>query len=180
MNLYNHLYILTGGPGSGKTSVLNQLREKGYRCVDEGARRIIREEREWGGTALPWEDRSAYTARMLSASIRSYQEHQPANGICFFDRGIPDTYGYSRLVGLHEEEQIGKETLLYPYNEKVFLFPPWQAIYETDTERKQDFGEALRTYRVLKETYQSLGYTLIEVPETTIEERVQFILDAVK
>jgi len=177
MKQYNHLYVLTGGPATGKTSVLNRLREKGFRCVDEVARRIIRQEMEQGGNALPWGDRSAYTSRMLSASIESYKEYQDSDQICFFDRGIPDTYGYSCLIGLKERDEIRRQALRYPYNKKVFLFPPWQEIYETDTERKQDFREAKETYHVLKEAYEELGYTIIELPLTTIEKRVEFILE---
>ncbi|WP_188697277.1 AAA family ATPase [Bowmanella pacifica] len=37
----NHKFIFTGGPGGGKNTILNALAERGYRVVQESARRII-------------------------------------------------------------------------------------------------------------------------------------------
>jgi predicted ATPase len=80
------------------------------------------------------------------------------------DRGVPDTLGYSRLIGR--------------YAPMVFVAPPWQEIYETDGERKQDFAEAERTYQTVVEVYGECGYETLEVPRTTPLARAQFILAA--
>ena len=58
----------------------------------------------------------------------------------------------------------------------VFLFPPWEEIYENDTERKQDFNEAVATYHEMVSAYTKFGYDLIEVPKTSVKERAQFIV----
>jgi predicted ATPase len=36
-------YTITGGPGSGKTSLINELQKRGYRCMAEVARQLIQE-----------------------------------------------------------------------------------------------------------------------------------------
>nr|WP_267313954.1 AAA family ATPase [Legionella antarctica] len=48
----------------------------------------------------------------------------------------------------------------YRYNPKVFIFPPWLEIYSHDTERKQDFQEAIETYQAIKEAYLICGYLI--------------------
>lgn len=42
--------------------------------------------------------------------------------------------------------------------------------------RKQDFEEAVATYKIMFETYKHLGYELIEVPKLSVEERASFII----
>ncbi|WP_435102063.1 AAA family ATPase [Arhodomonas sp. AD133] len=37
-----HRFVITGGPGAGKTTVLATLEERGYHCVPESAREMIR------------------------------------------------------------------------------------------------------------------------------------------
>jgi predicted ATPase len=62
------------------------------------------------------------------------------------------------------------------YCRKVFIFPPWEEIYENDAERKQDFNEAVATYDVMVSAYTKFGYDLIEVPKASVKERAQFIV----
>ncbi len=38
--------VLTGAPGAGKTAVLNALASRGYECIPESARAIIRARKE--------------------------------------------------------------------------------------------------------------------------------------
>jgi len=47
-------YVITGGPGTGKTTVLRELQRRGFAVAEEVARRIIREQIDSGGAAVPW------------------------------------------------------------------------------------------------------------------------------
>jgi predicted ATPase len=96
------MFVVSGGPGSGKTAVIEELAGRGFRCAAEVARQIIIEQVRDGGTALPWGDREAYTWLMLRRSIESYVAHASSLEPVFFDRGIPDTLCYARLIGLNE------------------------------------------------------------------------------
>ena len=48
----NNFYIITGGPGSGKSTVIDALGKVGFLCADEVGRQIIQEQLKIGGDAL--------------------------------------------------------------------------------------------------------------------------------
>jgi predicted ATPase len=175
----DRLFVITGGPGVGKTAVLDELQRGGFACVPEAARRIIQEQVRSGGDAVPWLNMERYSALMLEESIKDYLTHAGAASVTFFDRGILDTVTHFRLAGLPLPDEAYRLTQRYRYNPDVFLFPPWQEIYQTDSERKQTFEESVTTYRVNKEVYSEYGYRLLEVPVASVTERVDFILRSV-
>lgn len=172
----NNFFIITGGPGAGKSSVLDQLYKSGYEVVPEVARQIIKDQLALGGNAIHSGDQVAFRDLMLEYSIDDFNKHSDNQNITFFDRGIPELLGYSNLIS-----QPPKSTLLaamkqYRYNSHVFLFPPWEEIYVHDVERKQDFEEAVVTYHFIKQAYIDSEYKLIEMPKTSILSRTQFII----
>jgi predicted ATPase len=171
-----NLFVITGGPGAGKTTVLRELEKSGYPFAPEVARQIIQEQVRNSGNALPWGDRKVYTELMLSRSIESFEAHTPAAKPTFSDRGIPDTLSYARLIGLADEQAIRSACERYRYASRVFVAPPWKEIYETDSERKQDFAEAERTCAEIIRTYRESGYEIIELPKSAPHARAAFIL----
>lgn len=173
-------YIITGGPGAGKTTLLEKLVKRGYNCVPEVARNIIRRQIDSGGNAVPWGDVAEYSRIMLDASIQDFISYSDFSEILFFDRGIPDVYGYNLLTGIDTTVELKNALYDHRYNPIVFILPPWKEIYETDGERKQDFKEAVRTYETMKSVYSGLGYTLVEVPRTSVSERADYVLDYVE
>jgi len=168
--------ILTGGPGGGKTSLIEELRKRGYPCVEEVGRAIIQSEVEAGGDALPWANKERFKQKMFDAQLKAYEEREDGK-VVFFDRGLLDTLAYAKLEGLtitDEMVQIAKEVR---FHHKVFITPPWEEIYSQDEERKQDFAEAVRTYEHMAEIYREYGYTVVDLPKKSVEERVKFILN---
>lgn len=175
MIIKNNYYILTGGPGSGKTTLIEHLTQIGYKCVPEVGRNIIKEQVAHGGTALPWSNAEDYALLMLQHSLTDYISYSTESNICFFDRGIPDTLGYAKLINISQLDLYINHTKEYRYNPSVFILPPWKCIYETDSERRQDFQLAVETYSMMKKVYTDYGYTLIEVPCMSISDRAEFI-----
>jgi predicted ATPase len=168
-----HLFVITGGPGSGKTSLIDALQRAGFARSIEAGRAIIQDQEVIDGPAL--RDPALFAELMLSWELRSYRMAQDLPGPVFFDRGVPDVAGYLRLMELPIPVHVQQAAALFRYNRHVFVAPPWAEIYKPDAERKQSFAEAVRTYEAMVAAYEALGYGVIELPRCSIAERVEFL-----
>ncbi len=174
-----HLHVITGGPGAGKTSLIDALARKGLHHMPEAGRAIIQEQVGINGRALPWGDREAFAARMLARDMESYRKATSLSGPVVFDRGIPDAIGYLRLCGIPVPASTKQAAGRCRYAEQVFIAPPWPAIFAQDAERKQSLREAEDTYQAMVEVYSDLEYKLVSLPLAMIEERAQFVLSRI-
>ena len=172
----DRFFVITGGPGSGKSTLVAALQAAGFAGSVEAGRAIIQAQRAIDGPALPWRSPALFAELMLSWEMRSYHAAQHQAGPVFFDRGIPDAMGYLRLLGLPVPGHMEKAAEIFRYNRRVFIAPPWPDIFRQDGERKQGFGEAVRTYEAMVATYADCGYELVEIPRATVAGRVGFIL----
>ena len=175
----NRFFVLTGGPASGKSALVDALERAGYARSVEAGRGIIQDQMLIRGRALPWDDRTLFAELMLSWEMRSYHTAQHSTGPVFFDRGVPDVIGYLRLTGHPIPSHMRKAAETFRYNAHVFVALPWRDIFHQDRERKQDFDEAVRTYDALVVTYTEYGYNLIELPRVPVEERLLFVLQTI-
>lgn len=171
-------FVLTGGPGSGKSALLDALERAGYARSVEAGRGIILDQQTIEGRALPWSDPTLFAEMMLSWEMRSYHIAMRSSGTLFFDRGVVDVLGYLRLTGLPVPKHVRRAVETFRYKRHVFIAPPWKEIYTKDRERKQDFEEAVRTYEAMVVAYTEYGYELIELPRVSVEERMRFVLNA--
>ncbi len=176
----NHnFFVITGGPGAGKTTLLNELANRKYEIVHEVARELIKEQKELEGEALPWKNKELYKDIMFDRSIKSYEQIEKTrknNKPIFFDRGFLDTICYSTLILSGIDKRMDDYATKWRYNKTVFVLPPWQEIYATDNERKQDWDEAILTYEKMVETYKRYRYQAIEVPRVGIKNRADFVI----
>ncbi|KIX12511.1 AAA family ATPase [Dethiosulfatarculus sandiegensis] len=175
----HNLFVFTGGPGSGKTTVITGLHELNFQYADEVGRKVIQRQVEQNGSALPWLDKGLFRDEMIREEIRNYNRYQRSKQPVFFDRGIVDSYGYSKLEKLMIPDELVHYCQKLRYNKKIFVFPPWKKIFINDTERKQNFPEAVATYNEMVKAYELFGYSLFEVPKTSVSKRIKFILSAI-
>ena len=96
----DRLFVITGGPGSGKTTLIEALAAAGVATSPEVGRAIIREEVATGGTALPWADELAFAERMVVREIAAHAEALASGSTVVLDRGVPDVVGFLRVSGL--------------------------------------------------------------------------------
>lgn len=172
----NRFFVLTGGPGSGKTTLIEALRSTGFATSVEAGRGIIRDQSAISGPALPWNNPALFAELMLSWELRSYQAATEQPGPVFFDRGVPDVIGYLRLTGLPVPEHVKIAARRFRYAGRVFVAPPWPDIFQQDGERRQTLDDAERTYHALVGVYAELGYELVPLPLAPVEARLQFVL----
>lgn len=172
----DHMFVVTGGPGSGKSSLIETLARRGLHSMPEAGRAIIQDQLRIGGPALPWGDRMAFAELMLGWELRSYHEARALDAPVVMDRAIPDVVGYLRLCALPVPDHVTAAARLYRYNPKVFLAPYWDEIFAQDAERRQDRDEARATGAIMAQTYTELGYQIVELPRTGIEQRADFVM----
>jgi predicted ATPase len=172
----DNYYILTGAMGSGKSTVINELKDKALTCIKEPAREILAEQRLIDGQGVPDKDPNLFCQLLLSRSIYQYKEMTANVGKILFDRGIPDCVAYANYFDLNNGPFINAANT-YRYNPKVFFLPAWQEIYVNDEERKMSFDESREFGEKLKNLYQSLNYQIIEVPKCSPIDRASFIME---
>lgn len=163
--------IITGGPGTGKSSLLTGLEEIGFTCFPEVSRIIIAEQQAAGGDLFPWGNMAAF-AEECFRRMQAQLAELPA-GVSFFDRGIPDIAAYMQRYGLDVlSEYLNVADF---YSSSVLICPPWPEIFKNDPQRPETYEETCLLHRHLVETYASLGFDIIEMPKISIEERVKWV-----
>lgn len=146
--------------------------------MPEISRMITREAQQTGVEQLFLKEPLLFSKMLLQGRIDQYKNAvELGHDIVFFDRGIPDIFGYLNYVQLDYPNDFVRQSVKFRYS-KVFMMPPWRAIYKTDNERYETYEQSLAIYDFLVEAYQKLEYNIITVPENKIEDRVEFILNA--
>ncbi|WYK05189.1 AAA family ATPase [Cereibacter sphaeroides f. sp. denitrificans] len=173
----DRLFVVTGGPGSGKTTLLSALARRGLATMPEAGRAIIQDQTRIGGTGWHGQDRQLFAELMLGWEMRSWHEAQRTGGPVIFDRGIPDVVGYLQLYEGKAPAHVHAAAELFRYRPTVFLAPPWPEIFGRDAQRGQDFHEAVATAEAMEQAYAMAGYDLLPLPLTTVEARVDFVLE---
>jgi len=174
----NPIYVFTGGPGFGKSALIDYLKNLGYKTGNEVAREIICEQRSIGGTILPEKDIRSFQKEVLKRRLAFY-ESVGSGEIAFSDRAIPDQIAFARFNGFGTPDVLVRYAEEYRYNEKVFVTPPWKEIYRNDAERTETFEKACELHRIIVGVYEEFNYTLIELPCIDIKQRAEFVLNLI-
>jgi predicted ATPase len=178
--LKKQLIVLIGGPGTGKTTLINALIEKGYRCYPEVSREVILNAQKEGIDQLFLEKPLLFSELLLEGRIKQHKDaNNEAHDLVFLDRGIPDVVAYLDFVNSDYPEDFIKACEQFKYDQ-LFLLPPWEEIYQSDNERYESFEQATRLYQFLAKTYTDFGYQITEVPKDTVDNRVDFILNSIQ
>jgi predicted ATPase len=174
----DRFFVITGGPGGGKTTLINKLRERGIICVDEVGRAIIQTQIKIDGRGLPWVDLQLFEELILQQNVSNYLAADPET-LTVFDRGIVDHTGGAIMTGAPVATHIRTAVDRFRYNQTVFVAPPWLEIYTTDSERRQDFAEAVRTHDAMVWAYRAEGFSIVPLPLASVEERADFVLERI-
>ena len=168
--------VITGGPSTGKTSIINAFSKLHHNTFPEVARVVIQNQLKINSNKVPWNDVSGFSKLVLKKQIIDFNDAK--RGFNIYDRGIPDLIGYINHGNqyLFKDLRLNAKKLKYKF---IFILPPWEDIYETDNERRESYEDAIKIYESIKKAYTSLNYKLIEVPKDTLPNRVLFILNKI-
>jgi len=169
------VYVITGGPGFGKSVLIEKLHDLGCQVGGEIARQIIEQQLAEGGDLLPWKDVAGFERRVMVERI-SYLNSVDIQNVAFSDRGLPDQAAFSLYKGKEISQQLKAALGENRYAKKVFLTPPWHQIYRNDQIRTETFEEAESIHRFIAEAYLKYGYELIDLPFDSPDKRIEFIL----
>ncbi len=162
----NHI-LITGCSGGGKSTLIEALAREGFAIVSEPGRRLI------AAGIYPWDDLERFLIEAARLAEQDLQSVADVEGPVFFDRGLIDAFaGLERLGGPSVTQRLGKWR---PYARRVFLAPPWPAIFQSDDERRHGFDQARIEYDHLVRLLPTLDYVCEKLPLVSVERRVAFI-----
>jgi len=169
-------FVITGGPGSGKTAVIEALKKRcdgwpeQYYFVGECAEEIIKEYQKKGITNPTKLTDFQYRV----AELQKQKENAiPPNSIAFLDRTMIDTMAYSDDSTL--AELVINESKKSNYAPIVFFMELSREIYRQTEIRQETFEEALELANRLRLIYKNMGYHIQDVEKDTIEHRAKDI-----
>jgi len=171
--------VITGGPGTGKTTLIKELEKRNFNCTPEISRQITQTAREKGIDHLFLEDPLLFSKLLLDGREQQYIDATSNSAsIIFFDRGMPDVHAYMNHFKNEYPDIYLKKCKRYRYD-SIFLLPPWEEIYTTDDERYETFELSISIYKHLKIAYTELDYKIVEVPFGNVSFRADFILERI-
>ena len=171
-------FVITGGPSAGKDDVIAELIKHDIPCMEtEPGREIYRKHRQRLGRHLRTEDRREYAAEVLEAFIAEYEAQK--SGFRFYNRGIPDSYGWERFFGLSPTPQLEEANRIYRYD-TVFVLDPLDSFEDPDDIVWAKEREIRRVHELIVQGYYDAGYEPTFVPAESAEHRVDFILTNVR
>jgi len=169
--------VITGGPSSGKTTLIFELEKRGYDCVHEISRQITQKAQQEGIEQLFTSQPLLFSKLLLDGREQQYIDaNKRDSSLVFFDRGIPEIHAYMNFFNTDYPNIYIEKSKEHQYD-SIFLLPPWEEIHITDNERYEDYELSIKIYQYIKNAYNELGYNCIEVPFGTIYKRTNFILD---
>ena len=165
-------YILTGGPGSGKSSILLELEWRGEHIVREAAEDVIKRHQA-RGIARPWE-LPDFQKEILELQIQREERIPSHLKRAWIDRGIPDGFGYTR-EGTETHRAIQKAMRAYT---GVFLIENLGSTLKTEV-RREDYAAALKLEETFYNIYTTFGYRVPRIAPAAVGTRADRILEIV-
>lgn len=180
-------WIVTGGPSTGKSSLLANLAARGYKTMPEAARDFIDTEMAHGKTIEEIRaDETGFQIEVLHMKEQR-EEEMPTSELVLWDRGLHgDSMAYwVPPIGVtpqhNPDDMYGDETVtvIKRRYKGIFLLDRLPT-YEGDYARVEDDARAAQIHKTIDLMYRLLGYEPIKVPVLPIEVRAQFIIDRMR
>lgn len=169
----NNWYVITGGPGSGKTTTVNQLNMLGYHTTIEHARHFIDTQLITGKTVEELKkNHKKFQEGILEMQIMQETSLKPEE-LVFLDRALPDALAYYKFLNLPLDEKLA-DALKNASYKKIFILDFLPLV--NDYARREDEEAQKKIHALITEVYESLPFPVVHVPILPPEERANFIL----
>ena len=166
-------HVITGTVSSGKTSLIEQLANRGFQTVPEPGRQYFEREMAKGRAIDQIRENPAAFTRILIDIMLNVEHELRANDVLFLDRAFPDALAFCRANGLNPNEFL--EDCFHHCYASVFLLDRFPV--ERDGVRTVDDATAELIDEWLYRDYSSLGYSVVRVPVLSLQERLAFVLE---
>jgi len=176
MTKIKNWYVVTGGPSSGKTTLVNEMAKLGYVTFPEAARTLIEHKLKEGRKLEEIQNTVEFQKEILEFQIDA-EKKAPKDKIVFFDGAIPDGVAYLECQGLDIKDyyKFCKKGVY----KKIFFCQPLP--FEKDNVRIENAQAALTLARMRREIYANLGYKIINLAATpNVSDRVKIVLAELK
>ena len=166
-------HVLTGATSCGKTTLIDQLAEKGFQTVPETAHHYIERELARGRTIDDMRKNWAAFQRPLIDMQLRIEGGLRAIDVIFLDRACPDSLAFRRVYGLNPNEILA-DCFHHRYA-SVFKLDPLP--YKGNGVRDEDAALAGYLDEWHTRDYSALGYNVVRVPVLAPEERTAYVLE---
>lgn len=168
--------VITGGPCSGKTSVIETLARRGHSVVPEAARAYIDTLLAQGRSlSCIKADISAFERRILMDKV-NIESTLPRGDALILDRAVPDSIAYYQFEGLDPAEPLSFcKAVRY---RTVLLFE--QLAFKKDKVRSENHQQAQVLEHLLEKAYLGLGYNPIRIPPLSVADRTDLVIKHIK
>jgi len=167
--------VITGGPHSGKTKLVEAFGSEGYKTIPESAMGVIGVLNALIGVdeQINWRIKhpNAFQSLLAPRQLREEALVQAGEGdFVFLDRSALDNIAYSELNGAEIPGVL--KNFRHDYNLAVICATLSNYDQRAGTGRTSNRARSLVIRDALRETYQRYGIPIFELPEMNIENRV--------
>ena len=170
--------IISGPPGSGKTTIINALNKKGYlRHSEINPQEIKKKVTKIELSTYIFKKRLEQYEDQIKTSTQYNFEEEKQENIIFFDRSIIDVVAYMNFWKEKYPSKWNDFIMKNRYEKNIFYTPHWKNIYQTTEQRPENYIEAKKIDLFLRATFLRFNYNIIDIPKVSTDKRVNFILN---
>ena len=171
--LETEVYVIAGGPCSGKTTLLERLQAEQFSVLPEGSRLLIEQAQETGRTIEEVRaDPVAWQRRVCQKDFTVLSRLDPKKPIVS-DTSFIENLVFCDQAGLVLGPHLQQWVHNYRYKMVFFLAPLED--YESTPERLETPSSAAQISAQILRRYRDFGYEPVLIPAGSVESRLETI-----
>jgi len=170
--------VLSGGPCSGKTTLIDGLAQRGHAVVAEAAKDVIESPRTG---PLRESDPVAFQREILAAQLTRERaaladRDSAYDARTFADRGVVDGLAYLEIAGLEPFPELLAACEAARDRYRTVFLCDLNPEYGANSYRDETAEQAVRLHEALQRAWTHFHPYAVAVPWLPVEERVEFVL----